>query len=800
MQMEKFVSVGSRFNDRTVVDSPVPIDVITDRDLHENGYTELGQALSAMVPSLDFPRPTITDGTDHIRPATLRGLSPDQTLVLINGKRRHTSALVNLNGSVGRGSSAVDLNAIPSFALSGAEVLRDGAAAQYGSDAIAGVINLTLRKDLGWDFTSTVGQYYKGDGAIVEGAANGGAALGKDGGFVNATAFFRNRGYTDRSGPDLRQQYFGTNATTGAQTTLSSTGAAGVYNGTPDPRETTVARHDSRQGDPSSHERGVFFNAEYPVKDGIDLYAFGGASTRDSLSAANWRRSGDNNTVRAIYPDGFLPKIVTRIQDYSISFGIDGTVEQIKWSLSETYGENDLKYWTDNSVNVSYGAASPTNFYDGSLLFKQATTNFDVSRPFDVGLASPLKVAAGAEFRWEDYLIRSGDTASWANGGFKVLDGPNAGAQPSYGSQGFPGFRPGDVTDATRSNIAGYVDVENNITSKWNIDLAARGEHYTDAGSTLTGKIATRYEIVKGFAARASANTGFRAPSLAQQYFTTTSTNFINGLPFDIKTFQVTDPAAIALGAKSLKPEKSTNFSGGFTFNPIENFTASIDYYYIKINDRVVLSSNFTGASVSAFLTSIGVPGIGGGRYFTNGIDTRTQGADFTSSYTFKLPSGDRLKLTAAANVNNTKVTRVADTPANVLALTGGTPIFDYQSIGRFQKGTPRTTLNFSATYDLGKMFTFLVREVRYGEVTSYGTIPNGSLDQTLGAKWLTDVDVSYHYNKKLSVGVGANNVFNTNPDKLNSLNNISGINQYSSFSPFGFNGGFYYGRVDFKF
>ncbi len=794
VKLDAFVSTGTRFNDRTVTTSAVPIDVLVGADVRENGYTEIGQVLQEQIPSLDFPRPTITDGTDHVRPASLRGLSPDETLVLVNGKRRHTSALVNLNGSVGRGSSAVDLNAFPPASIGSIEVLRDGAAAQYGSDAIAGVINLLLRKDIGAELSTTVGQNDASDGAIVETAFNGGVPLG-DGGFLNATAFYRSRGLTNRAGLDARQQYFGRDPVTGAPVAIGS--VANVYNGTPDPREASFNRRDSIQGDPFIHEGGIFLNSEVPLGNGLKAYAFGGYTYRDGTSAANWRQPGNSNNVRSIYPNGFLPLINAKIIDGSISAGVDGRFDAWDWSLSETAGLSQIRYYTKNSVNASYGAASPTNFYDGNLQFEQATTNFDFSRPFDIGLSAPLKVAAGAEYRYEDYQIKPGDVASWGNGGQLVLDGPAAGTQPAFGAQGFPGFRPTDATDKSRGNIAGYIEGDNQLTQQWDLDLAVRAEHYQVAGSTVDGKIATRYELLSWLAARASANTGFRAPSLAQSYFTTTSTNFINGLPYDIKTFQVTDPAARLLGATDLKPEKSVNYSGGFTLQPIEHLTATIDYYYIKIDDRVVLSSNFTN-NIATFLSSQGFPGIGGGRYFTNAVDTRTQGADVTARYNWKFANGDRLNLTGAFNYNQTRVTYIKPTPANVLAVTNGTPIFDRQSQLRFEQGTPRQTYTMGATYDLRKMFTFTAREVRYGSVLSPGT--TAPTDQWLGAKWLTDIEVAYHWNTRLTFAIGANNVFDVYPDKNNAANNTSGINEYSSFSPFGFNGGFYYTRATFKF
>ena len=729
----------------------------------------------------------------------MRGLSPDQTLVLLNGKRFHASALVNLNGSVGRGSAAVDLNAVPSFALDGAEVLRDGAAAQYGSDAIAGVINLPLRRDLGYSLTSTGGQFYNHDGATFGVSANYGEKLGDKGGFVNVTGYFKNRGYTGRSGPDLRQQYFGTNAA-GALVAPGTT--IGVINGTPDPREATFNRSKVIFGDPVAHERGFFLNSELPLSNGLLAYAFGGMSRRESRSFASWRRPADSTDVRAIYPDGFQPQINPHVGDASLTGGVKGDLGGWKWDFSDTWGRNQIDYYTINSVNVTYGAASQTRFYDGLLGFQQNTANFDLTGQIDAGLPSALKTAAGLEYRWDNYWIKQGDHASWDNGGQLVLDGPSKGTVPAYGAQGFPGFRPTDETNMTRSNVAGYVDVETQITKKWMIDAAGRAEHYSDSGDTVTGKIATRYEVTPWLAARASFSNGFRAPALQQATFTTTSSVIltVNGLtgPYQVKTFQIADPAAVALGATPLKPEKSTNFSGGFTFTPFKGFAASVDYYNIAIHDKIVLSSNFATTSVANFLTAQGYPGLEGGRYFTNAVNSRTQGLDVTAHYALRLANSDHLALTAGFNYNDTVVTYIKGTPANVLTLTGGTPIFDRQSTLRYERGVPLDKGNFSVTYNLGKRFTFLVRENWYGKVLSAGT--TAATDQYLAAKFVTDAEVAWHIRPELSIALGANNVFNTYPDKFNAANNTSGLAQYSSFSPFGFNGGFYYSRLNYKF
>src|SRR4051812_6101376 len=398
LKMEAFVSTGTRFNNRTVTESPVPIDVITRAEMTTGGYTETSQILQTLVPSFNYPRPSLTDGTDHVRPATLRGLAPDQTLVLINGKRRHTSALVNLNGSIGRGSVSTDFNVIPTAAIGQIEVLRDGASAQYGSDAIAGVINVILRKDAGWGTDVTYGATQRGDGRDLKIEAFGGVKLG-DKGSLFATVWERDHSPTSRIQPDTRQQYFGRTAT-GTLTTISGNYGSGTglsaSSGTLDPREATVNRLNHRYGDPRSKEHGGWFNADLPLANGIELYAFGGASLKHGEGAGFFRRAGDDRTIRAIWPDGFLPVIQSAVNDTSLGGGIKGkAAADWNWDLSNVFGDNTLRYQTAQSINDTLGIASPTTFYSGKLIFSQDTTNLDLTKQFEMGLPAPVKLALG---------------------------------------------------------------------------------------------------------------------------------------------------------------------------------------------------------------------------------------------------------------------------------------------------------------------------------------------------------------------------------------------------------------------
>jgi iron complex outermembrane receptor protein len=784
--LEALAIVGTRGEARTVTESPVPIDVLTSADIVATGRTETNQILQMLAPSFNFPRPSINDGTDHVRPATLRGLGPDQVLVLINGKRRHNSALVNVNGSVGRGSTGVDLNAIPASMIERIEVLRDGAAAQYGSDAIAGVINIVLKGSESGEATGTFGQTAEGDGQVAHFAADAGSVFGQSN-YFHIGLEYRDRGFTNRAGVDPRTQYF-----------------AG------DPRNTLPKRVTLRLGDAATEDVLGLLNTSYTTKSGIELYAFGGASHRDGESAANWRLPNGNNTVRALWPDGFLPLINTNIWDGSGTVGAKGTVSGWRWDLSTVYGQNSLHYDVTNSNNASMGLSSPRDFDAGGLTFAQSTTNLDFFRDLSVGGRS-LRTAVGAEFRLDRFEITAGDSASWKNGGQPILDGPNANsttARPAPGAQGFPGFRPSDEQNETRNNYALYVDLESDLTKQFLIGLAGRYEDYSDFGSTTTGKLTARYAVVPQLALRGALNTGFRAPSLGQSFFSSTATNLVAGQFLEILTLPVNTAGAKALGAKPLKPEKSLNASAGVTYDPSSRFSVSVDYYDIKINDRIVFSENFIGAAIQARLAAIGLQNVTGARYFTNAIDTHTRGVDVVANYGIDFRRNGVLRFTGGYNHNKTEVTDVIPTPPE---LTG----FDEQLFGRAERGRieeaqPRDNLLLSGNYTRGPLGA-VVRTQRFGEVTNrqIRVATNQPSDQTFSAKWVTDVSGTYRLLGRVTLGVGADNVFDVYPDKQNDQWNVTtgfagnanfGMNPYSGISPFGFNGRFFWGRISYGF
>jgi iron complex outermembrane recepter protein len=782
LALQELAVIGTRAAERTSTEAPVPVDVLTAAEIKQTGRTETAQIIQALAPSFNFPRATISDGTDHTRPATLRGLAPDQVLVLVNGKRRHGSALINVNGSIGRGSGMVDLNALPASAIERIEILRDGAAAQYGSDAIAGVINIILKEGAPNELTATAGQTYESDGEVVQGGANYALPLGGDG-VLQLAGEYRNRGFTNRSAPDLRTQYFA------GDPRNSDPGLNGLIN--------------HRQGDADTEDGGLFLNLAKPVAEAVEVYAFGGGTLRSGESAGFFRRALDDRTVRTIYPNGFLPMIATKISDFSGVAGLTGERAGWHWDVSADYGRNLFHFDVRNSANVTLGAASPTEFYAGTLIADQFTANLDVAKSFAVGLASPLNVAVGGEFRRDGYHINEGEPDSYRDGGVRILDGPNQDSLGAPGAQVFPGFRPVDATDQSRHNVAGYVDLEAQVVKKVLIGIAGRVEDYNDFGSTTDGKVTARFEPIPGFAVRGAISTGFKAPSLGQSYFSATSTNFINGVPFDNRTFPVTSLVAQALGASPLTAEKSENYSFGVALNPVKNLSVTADYYQILIDDRIVFSGNFIGATIRTFLESQGFPGVAGGRFFTNAIDTRTLGVDIVANYGFAIGSSSTLRLTGGFNYNVNRVLRVAPTPAALSAFQE--TLFDRVERARIEVGQPKDNLYLSGVFnyqDLG----FTLRAQRFGEVTSFGTPTNGSLDQTFGAKWITDVNASYIFGGRFTLTAGVDNVFDVYPDPNNqgdattAGNNNFGIFPYNQISPFGFNGAFYYGRLTVGF
>lgn len=794
IMLEQFVSVGTRFDQRTVTESPVPIDIISTRDLQVGGQSDMGQMLAASVPSIFFqPNQTASDAS-FARPIRLRGLASNQLLILVNGKRRHGSAHKAEVDVIG-----IDINSLPPNAFGSVEVLRDGAAAQYGSDAIGGVLNFVLRSDPGTEFTTMYGQHYEGDGDVFETTLDAGTAWGRDG-FLHASAYYRTRDGTNRQGTDKRQQYFGIrNGQPVIFGTVSATDNTPVLlpGDAFDPREATFDRNNNyKRGTSEGDEFGFVLNARRALTDTVTFSAFGGYSERETRNPYVFRRPLDVNNVRAIFPDGYQPIQIPEVDDTSLSVGLNGRAGEWDWELSETWGRNRVAIYPTNTVNATLGTASPTSFYAGGVGLQQASTNLDLKRSFDAGRPAPINFATGLEYRWENYWITAGEPDSYRVGSAKVLDGPQIGTQPNAGSQGYPGFRPSDEVDPTRDNIAVYLDAETKFADRLLLSAAARYENYSDAGSTLDGKIASRLELTPAIALRASASTGFRAPSLVESYYSQSPTLFVSGVSFITRHFPVSTPEARALGAKDLKPEESVAYSAGLTGSFGEALTLSVDFYQVEVTDQIVRTSLFNDAGTRAFLAANGFTDVAGATFFINGVDLQTRGLDFTARYSMKFAHGGTLTLTSALNLNKPEVTRVAPTPPELAAITT-IPILDANRRISLELARPRESFNASARYEIGK-WEAAVRLTRYGEYVSPGS--TRALDLTFDAQWITDLDLSYRHSDFVTIGIGASNLFDIYPDKVPPDSNPSGVTQYSNGSPFGYNGGFYFTKITLRF
>lgn len=782
VQLQAVTVTGTRTPERTVVDVPVPVDVLGEVELKSTGRTETAQILQSLAPSLNFPRTSIADGTDHTRPATLRGLAPDQVLVLINGKRRHPSALINVNGTVGRGSGMVDLNAIPASAIERVEILRDGAAAQYGSDAIAGVVNIVLKANATNELTTQFGVTKEGDGEAFQAALNYAIPMA-GAGFVQLSAELRSRNPTNRSGLDARPQYF-----------------------SGDPRNNEPPKRTSWQGDGDMLDGVLFLNVGRSVGRRSEIYGFGGFGARRGQAWGFFRRPNDARTVRAIHPNGFLPMIQSDITDGSVVAGMRSAWAGWNTDLSANYGRNSFAFSVKNSNNVTLGTQSPTEFDAGSLFFDQQSINFDASRALGTRSAGPLNLALGVEVRRDHYRIKEGEPDSYRDGGVRILDGPSAGTQGALGAQVFPGFRPSDAVSEDRYNVAAYVDMEAPLSRALLVSVAARGENYSDFGSQLTGKLAARLELSEAVALRGALSNGFRAPSLGQSWFSSTATNFIGGVPFENRTFPVSSDVAKALGAQDLQAETSMNVSAGVALRPTTGLSFTLDFYRIDIDDRVILSGNFTQQAVRDFLIQRGFTGVSGARFFTNAVDTRTRGLDAVLGYTAQLRTNSVLRLTGGYNTTDTKVTRVSPTPG-VLAQFQQT-LFDSVELVRVEKGQPKDNLNVMTALDVNS-WSFVVRGQRYGEFTVRDPTADRRLDQTFSAKWVADVSAGYRFARRLRLMAGVDNLFDEYPDPWSTPltpsptvggNSFFGINRFSGQSPFGFNGRFLYGRLTLDF
>jgi iron complex outermembrane receptor protein len=771
------ITVGSRAPGAEAAKA-VPVDILTARQIAETGATEVMQVLQALAPSFNFPRPTISDGTDSVRPATLRGLGPDQVLVLVNGRRRHQTALIHINSTIGRGSTGVDLNAIPISSIERIEILRDGAAAQYGSDAIAGVINIVLKSGpsrpqlearLGGNFGAfddvfgTEREF--SDGGTFDLHGSHGFSLG--GGSLTVSGEYRERKGTNRAGPDTGDDF-------GPQPNI-------------------------HWGDSEEKNGLLFVNFEQPLTawESAAVYAFGGWSRRTGSHGGNYRRRIDAGNIPQIYPNGFLPLIEPVNVDASLAGGVRGTAAGTWfWDVSGVYGHNRLDYDVANSLNVSLGPAIPPNqteFYAGAIAFNQLVLNADARRQIDLGLVKPTNLAFGFEYRRDNYVIISGEEASYIDGGV-----PDQFGRPAIpGAQVFPGFRPSNEIDESRNSVALYGDLEGDVTSWLRVGLAGRYEHFDDFGNTTDGKITLRVAPHRRVVIRGAASSGFRAPSLGQIHFSTVSTNFtlIGGVftPVEAGTYPVASPQAIALGSTPLRPEESVNISGGVVLNPIDPLEIAVDLYRITIDDRIVLSDNFTGPQIAELLRPFGA---NGARFFTNAIDTRTVGVDVVATYSLPTMDAGTFSFQAAYNNTETDITRISPTPPQLAGLDNTLfsriPPNDIE-FRRFTCAQPQNNWRVLADWRKGALGA-LVRGSRYGDYCSVEAI-----NQIYSDEWLTDIELTYRARHAL-MGFGIQNIANVLPDRnLVDVSNRGG-RTFPRNAPFGFNGRYLYARLGYTF
>ena len=821
LSLNEVVVVGARTS-RTAVETPVPVDVISSQEIADNGQTEVNQILATLAPSFNASHQTIADGTDHINPASLRGLGPDQVLVLVNGKRRHSSALVFVNGTFGRGTVGVDLNAIPTAAIERIEVLRDGAAAQYGSDAIAGVINVVLKQQAEHlDLTTTAGTTAGGKSVWDIGSAHDGDQIRTevdygfkvgDRGFFNVAGEYLNRAATSRAAPYSNNDIFP------GVTTQAGTDSALRVNG--------LTRQDFtiRLGQAAATEGMAFYNTVVPLSDNAEFYSFGGISHRNGVAAGFYRLpSQEARVVPQLYPFGFLPEIRTMLDDNSASAGVRGALNGWDVDFSVTHGTNGLHYFVEHSNNASMGTASPTNFDAGRLGFGQTVGNLDLVRALGArGGFRSLSFVAGGEFRGEEYRIDPGDEASWqlGNGGSRPgidFDTTSAGKPKESGAQVFPGFQPANALDRSRNSVSAYAGLESQVSERFLLDVGGRLESYSDFGRTFNWKVASRLEVAPRVALRGAASTGFRAPSLAQVWFNNVSNQFTidasgNLILNRILTSNNQSRVTKAFGIRDLTEETSVNLSAGITARPLANVSLTADVYRITIDNRIVLTSQFSSlpsvepnlairTRVAQILTPFQAQGVTTAQFFANAVDTKTLGADVVVAYATTL-GGGTLNLTGSANFTKTDVERVnvpqamADSFASGNLDTVRIRILNPEDRNRLEDGLPRQKGSVQARWQRGR-FGVLGRTTYYGSI-EYHHPTNPANDEHFGAKTLVDLDLSYELLGGVRLAVGGSNIFNTYPDQQVKPANVSfGRFIYSRrVTQFGMNGGFYYARL----
>lgn len=776
--LSNVIVTGTRTGNRTESASLTPIDVIPARILKQSGTQDTLRALERTVPSLDLPSPTDTDTSVFQRAFALRGLSPDQTLVLVNGKRWHPGAILLVAGEVGQGSQGVDLNTIPMSAIDHIEVLRDGASAQYGSDALAGVINIILKDGAeGGDVQLSGGMYSTGDGGQWQGSTNFGIPLGNDKGWLRFSAQVGRQHATSRSEPDRRPGF----------THLGPKFEFGV---TP------------------FQDRNVFVNMQYDFTPEVQFYAFGHWGQRIGEPRGYYRYGTDtpspaSSLMAELYPDGggFLPKERGNSTDRTFNFGLRGqTTAGWRWDVGAGYGQNRVSYRTWNSINFAFYddfGYSPRDMLDGIMKASQSTLDVDLSK----AIGNDWTLSFGAQYMRQENRLSAGDMASWY---------VSTTSDQSGGAQGFSGWGPADAYSAARHNVAEYVQLEGNVTDRLSTSIAARHENYSDFGTTTSGAISGRFDFTSTFALRGTVSTGFRAPGIAQQFYSdTASSNILPGNSFGLDPglyltgmVPVDHPLARLLGSEPLKPEKSRSVTLGMVWNFGRAFTTSVDVYDIVVRNRIAPSSSISliEPSVRDYLADNGVaqPEYVGVSYFTNAGDLHVQGIDWVSTLNKDFDNGGSLMSTLSFGYHKNDVRNIRPNPAVLDALGD----VGFQRLNRSQiKGIlademPRSKVVWTNTFDIGH-WGFTGTATRYGTITSYSSTSYRN-DIVVPDKWLLDLAVNYHWDR-WRFTLGSDNVFNTYPKRLPEGFDVHGSMPYPANSPFGAVGALVYGKVAYS-
>lgn len=804
-ELETVQIIGSRNVNRSVVETTVPVDIISvQQTFTSSPQTDINQLLTYVAPSFQANRQSSADATEFVDPASFRGLGPDQVLVLVNGKRRHKTSLVNNIGTFGNGSVGTDLNSIPYSAIDRIEILRDGAAAQYGSDAVAGVINIVLKTDTNQlTGDATYGSMSRGDGETIQYSANYGFEIGEEG-FVNLAGQFTDRQRTNRADGNSLIIF-----------DQSALGNFFAYPFTDDPEASRafddaeldrrgLSRDDFnfRVGNSEIQEGGIFLNSVIPVGESAEIYSFGGLNFREGIGAPFRRLPSDLSVnVPSIFPNGFQPELLSSINDQSIAFGVRGKIGDWNVDLSNTFGRNRFDFTVDNTVNSSLLGESPTRFEAGGHEFSQNTANLDFTRFFD-NTFQGVNVAFGAFYRVDHYEIHAGEEGSYKN--FGVVDFVNDDGfitpvdtlgRPG-GSQGFPGFRPENEVNQFRQNTGAYFDIESDLTDRLTLSGALRFEDYSDFGSTLNGKIAARFSINDWLSARGSFSDGFRAPDLHQLFFNNVSTDIVNGRLVDVGTFTNESNAARALGIEALDEETSTNFTFGLTSNPTKRLTITIDGYIINVDDRIVLTGELGadpfGNPVPEIADILDEVGASRAKFFSNAVDTETKGLDIITSFNGIKIGGGMANVSISANITDTDIEKI-NIPQN---LVGSEDVFfgpKQQTV--LEDNIPDHKVIATVDYRV-KKFSTLLRLTRFGNVAR-NEFPFGSR-QEFDPEHVVDLTVSYRIFPQVMITAGGNNIFDNFPEKAIFDNTFLGVFDYPPVQQ-GFNGAYFFGRLTFN-